>query len=76
MADTTGKSKLEKVEKVENKLVNKIDKIETSIQEMPSDILNKILYHTQDSIEDKIDRIENIRDLYSINKIIHQRIES
>lgn len=61
-----------------NDLVNKLEnnKVKTSIEDLPTDILNKILYLAEDTIEDKINRIENIRDLYSINRIIHQRVAS
>lgn len=46
----------------------------TELQNLPDDVLNKILHHAEETIEEKINKIENIRELFSINKIVWERI--
>jgi hypothetical protein len=42
----------------------------TSITELPNDILNKLVYHTTESIEDKIDKESSIMKLRDIKRYI------
>ena len=51
------------------------NKVKT-FQDLGDDILNKILHHTEDTIFSKINRVESIRDLYEVNRIIRQRVAS
>lgn len=46
----------------------------TSLKTLPDDVLNKILYHAQETLEEKINKIQDIRKLFSINKIVWEQI--
>jgi len=56
-----------------NKEIEKIEKNKTSIQDLPDDILNKLIYHTQETIGDKIEKIDNFTDLREINRLIYKQ---
>ena len=59
-----------------NKEIEKIEKIErnkVSIQDLPDDILNKLIYHTQETIKDKIEKIDNFVDLQETNRLMYKQ---
>jgi hypothetical protein len=47
-----------------------------SIKQLPEDILNKILYHTQETIYQKIDKQQSIMKLIEINRYICNHIDN
>ena len=57
----------EKSQNIENRI---------SIKQLPEDILNKIIYHTQETIEEKIDKEHSIMKLIELNRYIHKHIDN
>ena len=59
--------KSQNIENIENRI---------SIKQLPDDLLNKIIYHTQETIQQKIDKEQSIMKLIDINKYICKHIDN
>jgi len=58
---------------INNKEIEEIERNKLSIDKLPDDILNKLIYHSQETIKDKIEKIDNFVDLQETNRLMYKQ---